>query len=359
MTQTMNQKASQPASKITMVMAGNEDGGLEKHVIELSNGLARRGYQVSVIAHVKYKDRLSEHINFLPVDLSKSRRNPMVLWQLFTAIKATQPDILHVQANKAVAMVAPLLRWLNIPAIATLHGIKKTLHAFEGFDRVIAVSQPVALQFKQAAKIRIIHNGAIIQHSVPLKTAQQCTTLNGQNRIQALAIGRLVAVKGFDVLINAWKTIDATLKIVGDGPEYSALQAQIQTLGLSDRIELLGYRDDIAHLLHQADVFIISSRKEGGPYTLVEALLMKIPVLATRVGMVPEILPSDLTCEPDDVSALQVLLQTKLQDIAALNEASMPLYQFAQTHLSFDAMLDKTIAVYQELVPELAAQFKE
>ena len=120
-----NQNPHPHINKITMVMAGDEEGGLEKHVVELSNGLASRGYQVSVIAHEKYKARLSQHIQFVPVDLSKSRRNPLVLWQLFTAIKITQPDILHVQANKAVAMVAPLLKWLKIPSVATLHSRKK------------------------------------------------------------------------------------------------------------------------------------------------------------------------------------------------------------------------------------------
>lgn len=364
MTKIIKMPVTENTHRITMVMAGNEEGGLEKHVIELSNGLASRGYKVCVIAHEKYKDRLSQSINFTPVDLSKSRRNPIALWQLFTAIKASQPDILHVQANKAVAMVAPLLKWLKVPSVATLHGMKNALNAFKRFDRIIAVSEQVALQFGQQQIIRIIHNGAKIENSVALCTSELYTSElsnrpNDQSMIQAIAIGRLVPVKGFDVLISAWENIDAKLQIVGNGPEYAALQAQIQTLDLSDRIKLLGYRDDIAELIEQADVFIISSRQEGGPYTLVESLLMNTPVLATRVGMVPEILPSDLVCQPDSVSALHALLQNKLQDISTLNEISKPLYQFAHTHLSFDAMLDKTIEVYRELIPTPAPALKE
>lgn len=364
MTEITKMPVTKNNHRITMVMAGDEEGGLEKHVIELSNGLASRGYQVSVIAHEKYKDRLSQHISFLPVDLSKSRRNPVALWQLYQAIKASQPDILHVQANKAVAMVAPLLKWLKIPSVATLHGMKNDLKAFNGFERIIAVSQQVALQFSQQEAIRIIHNGAKIENSATLSaselyTSELPTSPKDQSMIQAIAIGRLVPVKGFDVLISAWENIDVNLQIVGDGPEYAALQAQIKTLSLSDRVELLGHRDDIAGLLNQADVFIISSRKEGGPYTLAEALLMQTPVLATRVGMVPEILPSDLICEPDSVSALHTLLQNKLQDISTLSEISQPLYQFAQIHLSFNAMLDKTIEVYLELISTLTPALKE
>lgn len=329
--------------KITLVMAGDEEGGLEKHVVELSNGLAARGYAVTLIAHAKYQSRLSQEVLFLAVDLSKSRRNPLVLWQLYQAIKASQPDVLHVQASKAVAMVAPLLKWLDVPCVATVHGIKKNLNAYLQFDRIIAVSQQVASRFATSQKVRVVWNGL----QLPAVVSQHIRDKSG---LQAIAIGRLVAVKGFDVLIAAWQGIDAKLWIVGDGPEEQALSQQIQALGLQHRIELLGYRADIATLLAQSDVLIISSRQEGGPYTLAEALLTKMPVLATDVGMVAEVLPPELICEPDNVAALHTLLQKYLSDIDTLNQISQPIYPFAQDHLSFAAMLDNTIAVYQELV---------
>lgn len=341
----MSNTALQAKTRITLVMAGDEEGGLEKHVVELSNGLADRGYAVSVIAHAKYQERLSQAIQFLAVDLTKSRRNPLVLWQLYQAIKTSQPDVLHIQANKAVAMVAPLRKWLNIPAVATLHNKKNKLKAFMQFDRVIAVSQQVAAQFEQQQNVRVVLNGVAIDtpqsgFTKPEKSSQT---------IRALAIGRLVTAKGFDLLVEAWQGIEATLKIVGDGPDYQALQAKIQTLGLESQITLLGFRQDITALLTQSDVFIISSRNEGGPYTLAEALLTKTPVLSTDVGMVAEVLPQALICEADNVTALHELLATYLSDMTTLNSLTRPVYQFAQDHLSFNAMLDKTIAVYQEL----------
>lgn len=326
-------------------MAGDEEGGLEKHVIELSNGLASRGYQVTVIAHAKYQNRVIPSVQFMAVDLSKSRRHPLVLWQLYQAIKTSQPDVLHVQASKAMAMVAPLLKWLDIPAVATVHGIKNNLKAGLKFDRVIAVSQRVANCFKDNKNVRVVWNGL----NLPPQNNQPALDKSG---IQAISIGRLVPVKGLDVLVAAWQDIDAKLWIVGDGPEEQALSQQIRTLGLENRIELLGYRADIAALLSQSDVLIISSRHEGGPYTLVEALLNKTPVLSTDVGMVTEVLPPTLICAPDQVDDLHHLLETHLADLAGLKAISQPAFEFAHTHLSFDAMLDKTIAVYQELLPE-------
>lgn len=346
-------------TRITMVMAGDEEGGLEKHVVELSNGLAARGYQVSVIAHAKYQSRLHADIRFYPLDLSRSRRNPLLLWQLYQAIKQSQPQLLHVQANKAVAMVAPLLNWLKVPAVATLHNRKKQLKAFGRFDRIIAVSQQVAAQFESTGmtaqnKVRVVLNGVAIQPTLnPSQPDLKKNLKLGQN-IQAIAIGRLVTAKGFDLLIEAWQGIAAHLWIVGDGPDADALHMQIQQAGLADRIELLGHRHDIADLLTQADVFIISSRNEGGPYTLAEALLLKTPVLATQVGMVADVLPAALTCEPNNPQALHQLLHTYLPQLNVLQTLSEPIYQFAQDHLSFEAMLTHTIAVYEELQPTTA-----
>lgn len=329
--------------KITVVMAGDEEGGLEKHVVELSNGLAARGYAVTLIAHAKYQSRLSQDVHFVAVDLSKSRRNLLLLWRLYQAIKISQPDVLHVQASKAVAMVAPLLKWLNVPSVATVHGIKKNLNAYLQFDLIIAVSQRVASRFATRQKVRVVWNGLNPPQQIDKPRPKQAD-------IQAIAIGRLVSVKGFDVLIAAWQGIDAKLWIVGDGPEQQALSQHIQALGLQHHIELLGYRADIAMLLAQSDVLIISSRQEGGPYTLAEALLTKTPVLATDVGMVAEVLPPELICEPDNIAALHTLLQKHLSDLDKLNQISHPIYPFAQDHLSFAAMLDNTITVYQELV---------
>lgn len=342
-------------------MAGDEEGGLEKHVIELSNGLAHRGYQVSVIAHAKYQNRLNIAINFFAVDLSKSRRNPIILWQLFQAIKKSQPDVLHVQANKAVVMVAPLLNWLDVPCVATLHNKKNKLQDFMRFDRVIAVSQQVAAQFKQQDKVRVVLNGVSMQAASKALIDKTPTnkTSNDKTSIKAIAIGRLVSAKGFDLLISAWQKIDAKLQIIGDGPDYNALQSQIYALGLEHHIELLGHRQDVPQLLSQADVFIISSRNEGGPYTLAEALLMQTPVLSTDVGMVAEVLPRALICEVNNSDALHNLLKKYLQDLTDLSALNEPVYEFAKLHLTFDAMLDKTIAVYQELVPELIPQTQE
>ncbi len=330
--------------RITLVMAGDEEGGLEKHVVELANGLAEGGEQVSVVAHSKYRDRLDTEIQFQAVDLSKSRRNPLVLWQLYKAIKSTTPDIVHVHGNKAAAMVAPLLSWLNLPSVATLHALKKNLNSFLAYDRVIAVSRRVVGHFSQPEKVRVIFNGI---NPPPQRFEKK---LWQTAYIQAIAIGRLVDVKGFDVLVDAWQGINASLWIVGDGPDQTILQQKIKALNLQDRISLLGYREDISSLIADADFLVISSRKEGGPYTLAEALLVQRPVLSTDVGMVADVLPADFICPPGNATALHQLIRTHLEQPEYLQSSFQPIYQRAKQELSFNHMLESIRKVYNELL---------
>lgn len=324
-----------------MVMAGDEEGGLEKHVIEMVNGLVQQGQQVTLIAHAKYASRV-HGVNFKSVDLTKSRKNPFLLWQLYRLIKQIKPDVLHVHANKAVAMIAPLLKWLDVPSVATLHNLKRNIHSFEKFDRVIAVSQRVAKQFKKQDAIRVVLNGVHAPSSYLNRTSS--------TPLQVIAIGRLVPAKGLDLLVEAWQGIDANLWIVGDGPEKLLLESRIQQLNLSEKIQLLGHRDDINDLLQQADFLVISSRNEGGPYTLSEALLQHRPVISTDVGMVPEVLPGSLICAANDVTALHQLIETYVNDFAALKQQSEEIYVFAQQQLTIDAMIQNTLQVYRELI---------
>lgn len=326
---------------ICMVMAGDEEGGLEKHAIEMVNGLVQQGQQVTLIAHAKYASRV-HGVNFKSVDLTKSRKNPFLLWQLYRLIKQIKPDVLHVHANKAVAMIAPLLKWLDVPSVATLHNLKRNIHSFEKFDRVIAVSQRVAKQFKKQDAIRVVLNGVHAPSSYLNRTSS--------TPLQVIAIGRLVPAKGLDLLVEAWQGIDANLWIVGDGPEKLLLESRIQQLNLSEKIQLLGHRDDINDLLQQADFLVISSRNEGGPYTLSEALLQHRPVISTDVGMVPEVLPGSLICAANDVTALHQLIETYVNDFAALKQQSEEIYVFAQQQLTIDAMIQNTLQVYRELI---------
>jgi glycosyltransferase involved in cell wall biosynthesis len=322
---------------IGLVMAGDEEGGLEKHVVELAAGLVTRGHQVSLIAHEKYRARLHPDIHFYAVNLAKSRRNLIVLFQLWYTLKQIRPDVVHVHGNKAAAMVGVLLRFLSVNSVATLHSRKKNTKMFAPFDQVIAVSQ-IAAESIVHPRVTVILNGIEPPKIEPRRP---------QSPPMVLAVGRLVPVKGFDVLIAAWRDLPAQLWIAGEGSEQAHLQQLIAQHQQQGRIQLLGQRGDIVDLMQQADLFVMSSHYEGCPYTMIEALLTRTPMLSTAVGAMRDILPAACLCDPNDPDQLYQLLAHALTDPAALQQVSAPVFAWASTHLTINGMMDQIETCYQ------------
>jgi glycosyltransferase involved in cell wall biosynthesis len=102
-------------------------------------------------------------------------------------------------------------------------------------------------------------------------------------------VGRIEPGKGVLDLVRAMRGVDARLVIVGDGPERPSLEAELQLLGIDDRVQLAGERDDVRDLLADADIFVLSSVSEGLPVSVLEAMAAELPVVASRVGGVPEL----------------------------------------------------------------------
>lgn len=324
-----------------MVMAGDEEGGLEKHVVELAQGLAQHGHAVTVIAHEKYRARLVP-LNFIAVDLSKSRRNLWILYQLYQTLKTLNPDIIHVHGNKAAVMVGGLLPLLKQKSVATLHSRKKNTKMFKNFNAVIAVSPNAAEVLNHPHKY-IVLNGI----QPPILDAQ----ILKKNPPIVLAVGRLVPVKGFDVLIRAWQGIEnAVLWIVGDGFEQEKLQQLIIELQLESSVKLLGFRSDIVELMQQASLYVMSSHYEGCPYTMVEALLCKTPMISTAVGAMTMVLPPQYLCPENDVRALHQLIRSSLDHLDDMQVEFKDTFDFAAQHLVLEGMIQNIETIYNEVL---------
>ncbi|REH40376.1 glycosyltransferase involved in cell wall biosynthesis [Paraperlucidibaca baekdonensis] len=337
--------------KVAQVMAGNEEGGLEKHFIELCNGLVAHGVDVVAIAHSRYADRFVPEVTIESVDLARGRRNPFALYKLYRALLRHNVDIVHAQASKAMAMVDTLLPWLTLPAVATQHNLKSN-NKYQHFAGVIAVSDVAAAALKHRY-VTIVHNGI-----APSLQPSQATLNRLTNELELpegpifLSVARLVPAKGLDILLDAWQqaNVAGTLLVVGDGPEEESLIARTNHLNLSQRVRFLGHRDDISALICLADALLISSRYEGGPYTLAEALLLGCPVLSTRVGMVPDYLPAQFMCEPEAPSALAHLLTTHLGEPKGLREKQGGIFVAARQSLTLEAMVQANMSVYRRVL---------
>ncbi len=142
--------------------------------------------------------------------------------------------------------------------------------------------------------------------------------------LTALFVGRMAGVKGVPILIEAIAQLaekypDLTLRLVGDGPDRTELEAEVAKRGLQNRIVFLGYRSqtEVAEELARTDVFVLPSFAEGVPVVLMEAMASQVPVLTTRIAGVPELVEDGVSGQlvpPGDVSAFADALDTLLSD---------------------------------------------
>jgi glycosyltransferase involved in cell wall biosynthesis len=331
---------------ICHIIASAAPGGMENHLIALCNGLCRR-QTVTVVAPDWFTDKFHPDVRVIPFNgLLSSRYNPITLVRLRRLIGRITPDILHAHGSKAAMMIAVPRLFDAFIRMTTVHGLKRRTSFLRAFDRVIAVSQTVANALA-GFPVDVVMNG------VPLSACPPDPG-PGNHPPLVIAIGRLVPVKGFDVLLRAWADVpSARLLIVGDGPERTALEALARQLGVSSRVTFAGFRTDVQSLLRTADLMVISSRREGLPLVLIEALHAQRPVVSTAVGGMLGFLPPEAMVPAENPAALAATLNTALADLTAYGRSFEPLWTFACRELTDDAMVERTEAVYRAV---LAAQ---
>lgn len=169
--------------------------------------------------------------------------------------------------------------------------------------------------------------------------------------ISALSIGRLVPVKGFDDLLDAWAKVEIPLVIVGDGKERSRLTSQASLLGLSDRVTFLGHRGDIGALLSQSDLVVVSSRREGFSYVILEALRAKRVVVSTATGIAQDLLPDQYIARTRDSRNLASRINYVVANLDAAKKDFELVWQRAE-RMTIGKMLDELESVYRELLSD-------
>ncbi len=181
----------------------------------------------------------------------------------------------------------------------------------------------------------------------------------GKGRRKGLVIGsvgRLDAMKGHDVLIRAIAQLEGVqVVILGEGGERTALEKLAFELGVSDRVSLLGWIDNPRTYLEEFDIFAMPSRSEGFPLAVVEAMLAGLPVVATRVGSIPEAVrdgETGLLIDKDDVDGLMSALR-QLRDDAELRVClGEQGREIALRNFTVDVMVKRYESLWRELVDQ-------
>lgn len=314
---------------------------------ELARELSKSGHEVLVLGHEKFLATLDRGIPRRPIHTRLGRHNPWLLAELLYHLRRCRCDLVHAQASKAATLVAALRRWLDCPTVGTLHNVKRDIRPFKRLDQVIAVSGALAGPF-DPAHVAVVYNGTsppTFEH-LDLRKALHLPA----DRPLICAVGRLVAAKGFDVLLEAVDGLPLSLIIVGEGTERTRLEQRIARLSDNTHARLLGHRTDAASLMASADAVIIPSRREGFPYVCIEALMVGARILATDVPGANDVFPSDLIVPVDDPQALRARLLALLKDLDGWSVLMERARNFAHEHMTLEAMVSNTLAVYQKVL---------
>lgn len=348
--------------RIALIMVSKGYGGLERHLVDLANTLCTQ-HTVAVFADASFADRLEPQITLMPLRANTWRHNPWALWQLRKQLDAFAPDVIHAQANKAASMARRCGARAQIN-VATIHNLKNDTKPFRHFDGVIAVSQAVAQRLTHP-RIAVIPNGI----TPPTPTAPSASAVcrahwcpSGEP--MTISVGRLVAAKGFDILLDAWcvdarrvnsgRDLPGKLIIVGSGPNEAALKAQHAALGLGDRVVFAGYRPDVSLLMAAADLLVIASRREGFPYVLIEALHMGVPIVSTAIPGAADYLPAEAVIPCGEPARLHDALALALKNKSTLRAQYQPWFERAQSELTLAHMAQRTVDFYTHLLTRSA-----
>jgi glycosyltransferase involved in cell wall biosynthesis len=297
------------------VLAPMREGGLERVVIMLS--AAQRATSVHVAAVISERAADAHpfvlQLNALGVAVTPvvvGARNYFREYQALSSLVARlRPLVVHTHGYRADVIAGAVARSRRIPIVSTVHGftggglrnwLYERLQAFalKRADAVIAVSRSLAERLTRegvpSARISLIPNGFVPLFDLLPRDAARRRLGISSGALVAGWVGRLSKEKGADVMLSALTEAGPRwqLSIIGDGDEFAALRSQAAALRLEDRINWHGAIAEAGSLLTAFDAFVLSSRTEGTPITLLEAMNAGVPIVATRVGGVPDVIDS-------------------------------------------------------------------
>jgi glycosyltransferase involved in cell wall biosynthesis len=329
-------------------------GGLERAALALAEAALDRGWDVSIAywhgeppaaARVPYERVAGGRVPRWPVDVAR-------------IVKLLRPDIVHLHGSAAGSAGALAARIAGrMPIVYTEGGLieraplkdRLALRSTKRIpDAVIAVSDAVAQSlFHQSRfpreRIRVVHTG--VADAPPLDAP-------ADDRRRFIAIGNLWPWKDHATLVRAAARLDADVEVVvcGEGPCRADLERQAAAAGVEDKVRFVGFRNDP---WTSACALVHTSRSDGFPLAIAEAMMRGLPVVATDAGGTREIVEdgsNGLLVDPGDDDAVAREM-TKLANHRALrDELARNARAFAQAHLRLEPWIRTHFALYEELL---------
>lgn len=356
---------------VTFCITELDIGGAEKAMVRIALGLQRAGWIVRVIS-LRDLGPLAAELQHAGIVVSALNcggfADVRTFFRLRRELKANPADLLMCFLHQANIYGRLAARFSGGPIVVSGIRVADRRKWVVLTDRItrrcsahyIAVSRGVAeihadLCGIPAAKICSIPNG------VELPDLKQLTGTEARRENALLVVGRLTQQKDPLCVLEAFCQLPdglrsgTTLTFVGDGPLRSDLAAKIQQRSLETQVQLLGHRDDVPELMRQSTLLVLSSLWEGMPNVVLEAMANGLPVVASSVDGVRELIEHEVSgwlVPSADSSALAITLASALSD----SEQRKSIANSAQVHVSesftWSAVVDEYDRVLRSLLPE-------
>lgn len=360
--------------RVLLVITLAEQGGAQSHVETLLRGLNEcfdlhlchggEGYLSEVAAQLG-----------IPVYRAAALQQPLSMaadikafTQLIRVIDCIRPDLVHAHSSKAGLLSRAAARWLRVPCVFTAHGwaftegapwLQRTIGIIAEWligrlgHPVIAVS---AYDSWLATRGRVLPSGRIrvVRNAIPEDTHR--SEPGRQSPVRIVMVARFAHPKDHLSVLRALSRCqdsDWELLFAGDGPLLRRAQEEAETLSISGRVRFLGARSDVPQVLSDCQIFILMSNYEGLPISIIEAMRAGLPVIASDVGGVSELVEDGVTgflVPPRDVCALKMQVDALLQrpDLRLLfgNQARAKY----ERQFRVDRMLDEISTAYRDIL---------
>ena len=357
-----------------VITRADEIGGAQVHVRDLAAAMHAAGHEVTVLAGIGgvLFDQLAGRgvrLRLVP-DLVRPiapHRDVAALGQLTAILRELQPDLVSTHSSKAGWLGRLAARRLGIPVIFTAHGwaftegvprLQRSFYALAErvmsplADRIVTVSEydrNLALKNRIAppSKITRLHNGV---HGC-MGSLQPSAAA-----VRVVMIGRFTAQKDHASLLHALAHLSClawSLDLVGDGPLQAQAIALAGSLGITKRVRFLGAREDVCAVLNEAQICALVSNWEGLPRSILEAMSVGLPVVASDVGGVSEAVREGETgflVPRKDLGLLTDRLELLIKEAELRHALGTAGWRRFNEEFQFELMFGRTVALYQQVL---------
>jgi glycosyltransferase involved in cell wall biosynthesis len=357
-------------------------GGAQRYVFDLASEAQKRGHETAVLCGgdgVLVQKLKAENIRVISIpgfgrDISWFK-DFIGLCFIFKTIWKEKPDVFHINSAKMGGAGIFAGRILRVPHIIfTAHGWafneprpewQKIVIKFFSWLTVIGAHKTICVSRRLKHDIEhlpfIKHKLLLIRNGIApfalLSREQARQTLVPSISSETVLIGALSElhpVKGLDVLLEAWKEFkpgrDSVLVLIGGGQEEQKLKNMAQNMSISDSVIFKGFVENARGLLSGFDIFVMPSRSEALPYAPLEAGEASLPVIATRVGGLPEIIENEKTgilVGKENTSELAQALSFLSKNKHIREKLGAALHAFVQENFSREKMFRATFETYE------------